>query len=83
MLKYVRPKTQGNVKGEKYFSHFNLPTFKEYFLFFLSLCHHPVTLVKNNGKFGEKLKNGTLTGALGNLQRRQADIVTTAFFVKV
>jgi hypothetical protein len=44
---------------------------------------HPVVMIKNNGKFGGKLKNGTLTGALGNLQRRKSDIALTAFFVKV
>jgi hypothetical protein len=42
-----------------------------------------VNLVKNNGKFGVKLANGSFTGALGNLQRRQSDVVTTAFFMKV
>lgn len=42
-----------------------------------------VKLIKNNGKFGVKLSNGTLTGALGNLQSRRSDIVTTAFFMKV
>lgn len=42
-----------------------------------------VTLVKNQDKFGEKLSNGTLTGALGNLQKRKSDIALTAFFMKV
>lgn len=42
-----------------------------------------MTVVKNHGKFGVKLSNGTLTGALGNLQRRKSDIAMTAFFVKV
>lgn len=42
-----------------------------------------VTVVKNHGKFGVKLSNGTLTGALGNLQRRKSDIAMTAFFMKV
>ena len=30
-----------------------------------------------------KLSNGSLTGALGNLQRRKSDIALTAFFMKV
>lgn len=40
-------------------------------------------IVKNDGtKFGFKLKNGTLTGALGNLQKRKVDVALTAFFIK-
>lgn len=30
-----------------------------------------------------KLSNGSLTGALGNLQRRVSDVALTAFFMKV
>lgn len=39
--------------------------------------------IKNRGKFGVKLANGTLTGALGNMQKRKSDIALTAFFMKV
>lgn len=42
-----------------------------------------MTVIKNNGKFGEKLSNGSLTGALGNLQKKKSDIALTAFFMKV
>jgi hypothetical protein len=42
-----------------------------------------VTILKNRGKFGVKLSNGSLTGALGNLQKRKSDIALTAFFMKV
>jgi hypothetical protein len=42
-----------------------------------------VTVIKNQGNFGVKLPNGTLTGALGNLQKKKSDIAMTAFFMKV
>lgn len=42
-----------------------------------------VNVIKNRGKFGVKLSNGSLTGALGNLQKRKSDIALTAFFMKV
>ncbi|KAL7029684.1 hypothetical protein ACKWTF_006319 [Chironomus riparius] len=41
-----------------------------------------VTTVPNKGKFGWKYPNGTLSGALGNLQKRKSDIALTAFFMK-
>lgn len=42
-----------------------------------------VATVPNKGKFGWKYPNGTLSGALGNLQKRKSDIALTAFFMKV
>ena len=42
-----------------------------------------VITVPNKGKFGWKYPNGTLSGALGNLQKRKSDIALTAFFMKV
>ncbi|KAG5681339.1 hypothetical protein PVAND_010784 [Polypedilum vanderplanki] len=41
-----------------------------------------IVVIENNGKFGIKFQNGTLTGALGSLQRRKSDIAMTAFFMK-
>lgn len=54
-------------------------------LFFLHSLPHTTTVsvVRNRGKFGEKLLNGSLTGALGNLQSKKSDIALTAFFMKV
>ena len=84
---------------EKTFSIKFLRTHKNKLIFFpfhsilgLDLCNQPtnisymkrtVMVIKNNGKFGGKLPNGTLTGALGSLQRRKSDIAMTAFFLKV
>lgn len=53
------------------------------FIIFLLFYLFQVSLVKNQGNFGVKLPNGTLTGALGNLQKRKSDIAMTAFFMKV
>lgn len=40
-------------------------------------------LVKNDGaKFGFKYPNGTLTGALNTIARRDADVVFVTFFIK-
>jgi hypothetical protein len=44
---------------------------------------HTASLIGNKGKFGGKYPNGTLSGALGNLQKRKSDIALTAFFMKV
>ncbi|XP_070495744.1 uncharacterized protein [Chironomus tepperi] len=41
-----------------------------------------IITVPNKGKFGYKYPNGTLSGALGNLQKRKSDIALTAFFMK-
>lgn len=42
-----------------------------------------MSVVRNEGKFGVKLQNGSLTGSLGNLQSKKTDIAMTAFFMKV
>lgn len=40
-------------------------------------------LVRNDGaKFGYKFRNGTLTGALKTIARREADIAFVTFFIK-
>jgi hypothetical protein len=56
------------------------------FIAFLSLSLTPllqVVIVKNDGaKFGFKLPNGTLTGALNSIYRRDSDIAFVTFFIK-
>lgn len=40
-------------------------------------------VIKNDGaKFGFKYENGTLTGALRSIARREADIAFVTFFIK-
>lgn len=46
----------------------------------MTLIHIAVKIVKNDGtKIGIKLKNGTLTAPVGNLQKRKVDV---AFYKK-
>lgn len=42
-----------------------------------------VNVVENQGKFGVKFSNGNVSGGLGSLQSGRADLVMTAYFVKV
>lgn len=41
-----------------------------------------VTLVANDGKFGFRSSNGTLTGSLKTLRSRKADMALVGFFIK-
>lgn len=47
------------------------------------MCLVIVVIVKNDGaKFGFKLPNGTLTGALKSIFKRESDIAFVTFFIK-